>query len=102
MTFKDYFSGHATDYAKYRPHYPAELFTWLAQQCAGRDRVWDCATGNGQAAIALADHFQQREFDEQKVARKKLRVNLTNSMLSYEHYFIGSLAPECLADFLGG
>ncbi|RZM82411.1 class I SAM-dependent methyltransferase [Leptolyngbya iicbica] len=59
MTFKDYFSGHATDYAQYRPHYPAELFAWLAQQCGQRDRVWDCATGNGQAAIALAEHFTQ-------------------------------------------
>ncbi|MGF1458305.1 MAG: class I SAM-dependent methyltransferase [Leptolyngbyaceae cyanobacterium] len=57
--FKDYFSGHAADYATYRPHYPAALFTWLAQQCRQHDRVWDCATGNGQAAIALAAHFQQ-------------------------------------------
>jgi SAM-dependent methyltransferase len=59
MTFKDYFSGQATDYAHYRPHYPAALFTWLAQQCGTCDRVWDCATGNGQAAIALAEHFAQ-------------------------------------------
>jgi len=59
MTFQDYFSGHAAEYAIYRPHYPAALFVWLAQQCEQRDRVWDCATGNGQAAIALADHFQQ-------------------------------------------
>ncbi len=57
MTFKDYFSGHAPDYAQYRPCYPAALFTWLAQQCTERDRVWDCATGNGQAAISLAEHF---------------------------------------------
>lgn len=59
MTFKDYFSGQATDYAAYRPHYPAAMFTWLAQQCEQRDRAWDCATGNGQAAIALASHFHQ-------------------------------------------
>jgi len=59
MNFKDYFSGHAADYATYRPHYPAELFAWLAQQCPQQERAWDCATGNGQAAIALAQHFQQ-------------------------------------------
>lgn len=56
MIFKDYFSGHASDDVDYRPHYPANLFTWLAQQCA--DRVWDCAAGNGHAAIALADYFR--------------------------------------------
>lgn len=59
MNFKDYFSGHAADYATYRPHYPAALFAWLAQQCPQPERAWDCATGNGQAAIALTPHFQQ-------------------------------------------
>ncbi|NER83157.1 MAG: hypothetical protein F6K42_27110 [Leptolyngbya sp. SIO1D8] len=59
MAFKDYFSLQATDYATYRPRYPAALFTWLAQQCEHHDLAWDCATGNGQAAIALASHFQQ-------------------------------------------
>ena len=58
MAFKDYFSRQATDYAVYRPRYPAALFAWLAQQCAHRDLAWDCAAGNGQAAIALASHFQ--------------------------------------------
>lgn len=55
----DHFSGHAADYAKARPSYPPELFSWLAQQCAGHDLAWDCGTGNGQAARALAGHFQR-------------------------------------------
>lgn len=59
MAFKDYFSAQAADYAAYRPHYPASLFSWLAQQCPRQELAWDCATGNGQAAIALASHFQQ-------------------------------------------
>lgn len=59
MTFKDYFSGHAADYAAYRPRYPADLFAWLARQCQCHEVAWDCATGNGQAAIALTQYFQQ-------------------------------------------
>jgi SAM-dependent methyltransferase len=55
----DHFSGHAADYAKARPSYPPELFAWLAQQCAGHDLTWDCGTGNGQAARALAEHFRR-------------------------------------------
>lgn len=55
----DHFSGHAADYAKARPSYPPELFSWLAQQCASRNLAWDCGTGNGQAARALAGHFQR-------------------------------------------
>ncbi|MBN8473498.1 MAG: methyltransferase domain-containing protein [Sulfuritalea sp.] len=54
----DHFSGHAAGYAKARPFYPPELFVWLARQCAKTDLAWDCGTGNGQAARALAEHFR--------------------------------------------
>ena len=57
-TFKDHFSGHAKSYAASRPHYPAELFSYLAGLCRERECAWDCATGNGQAAHALAAHFE--------------------------------------------
>lgn len=57
--FKDLFSGHAVDYARYRPVYPRALYQWLSDHCSDHSRVWDCATGNGQAALALADHFNQ-------------------------------------------
>ena len=30
MSFKDHFSAQATDYARFRPDYPAGLFAWLA------------------------------------------------------------------------
>jgi len=57
MKFKDYFSGHAADYAQYRPHYPAELFAYLASIAPNRKLAWDCATGSGQAALQLAQFF---------------------------------------------
>lgn len=56
-TYKDHFSAQAADYARYRPHYPAELFRWLADAAPGRSLAWDCATGNGQVAAGLALHF---------------------------------------------
>lgn len=59
MTFKDHFSGHAGEYAKYRPRYPAELFARLAEIAPTRELAWDCATGNGQAAVALAAVFER-------------------------------------------
>lgn len=57
MTFKDYFSGHATSYAQARPSYPLQLFEYLASLCGETSLAWDCATGNGQSAVALAAHF---------------------------------------------
>ena len=55
--FKDHFSGHAADYRAFRPAYPPELFAFLASASPARDLAWDCGTGNGQAAVGLADHF---------------------------------------------
>ena len=57
-SFKDHFSVQSAGYARHRPHYPDELFTYLAG-LAGRRLAWDCATGNGQAAIALARYFDR-------------------------------------------
>ena len=55
--FKDYFSDHASGYARYRPHYPSALFDFLAQLTDRHTLAWDCATGNGQVAVALAKHY---------------------------------------------
>src|SRR3954469_4766386 len=57
MSFKDHFSEQAAEYAKFRPTYPVALFEYLASLVASRKLAWDCATGSGQAAIALARHF---------------------------------------------
>jgi len=60
MSFKDkdHFSGHADRYEAFRPTYPAPLFAYLAALCPSHDLAWDCATGNGQAAVALAGTFR--------------------------------------------
>jgi SAM-dependent methyltransferase len=55
--FKDLFSAQSEGYAKYRPHYPPALFSYLAELAPSRDLAWDCGTGNGQAAVELAQHF---------------------------------------------
>lgn len=61
-SFKDHFSGHAADYSRYRPDaYPAAMFKALAALSPDRERAWDCATGNGQAAVGLAEFFDSVE-----------------------------------------
>ena len=59
MTFKDHFSSLALRYSKFRPHYPDELFDYLASIAPSRETAWDCATGNGQAAVGLAQLFRR-------------------------------------------
>ena len=58
MSFKDHFSKQSGAYSRYRPGYPPGLIEWVAAQAPDRRLALDCATGNGQAAIALADHFE--------------------------------------------
>ena len=58
MPFRDYFSGHANDYARYRPGYPAVLYEFLASLAPSHELAWDCGTGSGQAAVGLADYFR--------------------------------------------
>lgn len=55
--FADHFSAHSVAYSEARPTYPIALFHYLAVTCPVTKQAWDCATGNGQAAIGLADRF---------------------------------------------
>jgi SAM-dependent methyltransferase len=58
-TFKDHFSKQAGEYARFRPRYPEKLFRYLATIAPDKQLAWDCATGNGQAAVALAAFFER-------------------------------------------
>lgn len=72
MSFLDYFSSHASEYAKYRPHYPEALIEYLATTTPEHEIAWDCGTGNGQVALNLADRFQQiyaTDASEQQISQ---------------------------------
>ena len=78
-TEKDHFSGHAACYQQFRPDYPAPLFGYLASLCSAHDLAWDCATGNGQAAVPLARYFTSivaTDFSAQQIeqAERDARV----------------------------
>jgi hypothetical protein len=83
MSFLDLFSNHADLYALARPRYPEALFAFIASQSPGRDRVWDCGTGNGQAAMALSKHFKQvyaTDPSEEQIAHAARAVNIDYSV----------------------
>lgn len=52
------FAANPAGYAAARPRYPEALFSWVAARAPGIARAWDCACGNGQAAVGLAAHFE--------------------------------------------
>ena len=57
-TSPDY-SRFAGQYARSRPTYPPELFAHLASLVDRHRLAWDCATGNGQAAVELVNYFDR-------------------------------------------
>jgi len=59
MSFKDHFSSHAAGYAAYRPTYPPELVTFLADTSPATSIAIDCGCGTGQLSIPLAGRFDR-------------------------------------------
>uniref|UniRef100_A0A0A9CHI1 Methyltransferase domain-containing protein n=1 Tax=Arundo donax TaxID=35708 RepID=A0A0A9CHI1_ARUDO len=51
------FTKQAAVYAAARPVYTKELFSKLAALTAHHRLAWDVGTGNGQAAIGVAEHY---------------------------------------------
>jgi SAM-dependent methyltransferase len=56
--FKDNFSKLSEVYVKYRPAAPAELFAYLRSLTSAHELALDCGTGNGQAAVQLAEYYE--------------------------------------------
>jgi hypothetical protein len=88
MSFKDHFSGHAGAYARYRPEYPVELFAYLASLTPHHAVALDCATGSGQAAIGLAQHFDLVVASDGSVSQ------LQNAQPHPRVAYIGNLAEQ--------
>ena len=57
--FKDHFSNNSEAYRIFRPDYPVGLFHWLAHISPQMNSALDCGCGTGQAAVALAQHFEK-------------------------------------------
>jgi SAM-dependent methyltransferase len=87
VSFHDYFSDHAKLYASARPSYPEELFRFVASIAHDRERAWDCATGNGQAAVGLARYFAEVEAtdaSDDQIANAVAGPNITYAVRSAE------------------
>jgi ubiquinone/menaquinone biosynthesis C-methylase UbiE len=81
------FSEQSDIYYKVRPHYPSALYEWISQMCIQRKNAWDCATGNGQAAVGLSAYFetvQATDISEQQISYAMQQENITYSVSSAE------------------
>lgn len=100
-SFDSLFSGHAAAYAEFRPRYPAALFAALAERAPARRAAWDCGTGNGQAALGLADHFERvlaSDVSAEQLAQATPHPRVTYRQLGREVREAPRDEPRDLAD----
>lgn len=78
---KDNFSDQADSYARYRPGYPKELFSFSENHLITKERAWDCGTGNGQVAVEIS-RFMKR-VDATDISREQLNNAVTGPNIFY-------------------
>ncbi|WP_282018899.1 class I SAM-dependent methyltransferase [Salegentibacter mishustinae] len=84
---KDNFSSKSSSYAKYRPTYPQELYQFLKEKLHKTEKAWDCGTGNGQVAGALAKFFkevQATDISQQQLDNTIIQPNIHYSVQAAE------------------
>ena len=85
---KDNFSHGSAQYAQFRPGYPKEVFEFLDSVITERERVWDCATGNGQVAkelVGMFDRIEATDLSENQLKNAVLHPKITYSKQIAEH-----------------
>jgi SAM-dependent methyltransferase len=99
MPFLDLFSEVSERYAAIRPHYPDALFARLAVLTPAKERAWDCATGNGQAALGLARWFER--VDATDASAKQLEHATAHPRIRYTVATAeASLLPDASVDIV--
>ncbi len=81
MENRETFSVKSDQYARHRPTYPQELFDYLSKQVVVHKRAWDCATGNGQAAVFCADYFDHVIASD--ISEQQIRHAMRHPKISY-------------------
>lgn len=81
MDYIKHFNQQTENYLLYRPRYPEALYHYLLGLVAKPHCVWDCGTGNGQAAIALAQYFDQVIATD--INQQQLDVATQHAKVSY-------------------
>ena len=85
---KDNFSIQASAYAMFRPGYPVELYDFILSLTNERDCALDVATGNGQVAAVLAEHFEKVyaiDISEKQIQNSIQKHNIFYSIAPAEH-----------------
>ncbi len=93
------FGAQADVYRAARPSYPDALFDWIASLAPSTGAAWDVGTGSGQAAMALADHFNKvyaTDIDEAQIAAAKPHPNIAYSCAEAHNSGLPDNSADCI------
>ncbi|XP_010526986.1 PREDICTED: putative methyltransferase DDB_G0268948 [Tarenaya hassleriana] len=93
------FDKQADLYLDARPTYPSEWYSKLAGITLRRDLAWDVGTGNGQAALSIAEHYDRVIATD--VSESQLKLAMPNPKVVY-HHTPPSMTDDELVDLIGG
>lgn len=105
LTNATLFGEYAVSYAKSRPQYPAALWQWVASLCESHEYAWDAGCGNGQASLALAQHFNHvaaTDISAEQIAAAAPHQNISYAAMRAEDasFAAASLDLVCVAQAL--
>lgn len=93
------FSEQAALYAQYRPGYPDSMYKHIFEHLSSFEAAWDCATGSGQVATYLADHFDEviaTDISEEQLSYAPQKKNIRYKQSAAEY----SGLPSNFADLI--
>ncbi|XP_010547857.1 PREDICTED: putative methyltransferase DDB_G0268948 [Tarenaya hassleriana] len=93
------YDNHADAYLDARPTYPSDWFSKLAGLSLRRNLAWDAGTGNGQAAIGVADQYDRVIATD--VSETMLKFATPHPKVTY-HHTPPSMTDEEMLDLIGG
>ncbi|XP_010270319.1 PREDICTED: putative methyltransferase DDB_G0268948 [Nelumbo nucifera] len=93
------FDRQADVYVDARPTYPSEWYSMLAAVTPRRTLAWDVGTGNGQAALGVAEHYEQVIGTD--VSEAQLKRAMPHPRVRYVHT-PPSISDEEIISVVGG
>ncbi|KAB5548241.1 hypothetical protein DKX38_011647 [Salix brachista] len=93
------FDKQADLYLDGRPTYPARWYSMLADHTLHHSLAWDVGTGNGQAALSVAEHYEQVIGTD--VSEAQLKRSLTHPRVRYFHTPL-SMSDDEIISLIGG
>ncbi|KAI3816308.1 hypothetical protein L1987_16001 [Smallanthus sonchifolius] len=93
------FDKQAEAYLDSRPTYPADWYSMLADRTSFHSLAWDVGTGNGQAAIGVAEHYEQVVATD--VSEAQLKLAMPHPRVRYVQTPL-SLSDDELVKLIGG